>query len=286
MNKNEVLLQRSITGLIFSIVVLGLIITDRVGAVFLGVYIAGYGAFELARMVLPQQRNKWYITIGLTLLTVILLATMVPPAGHLFYYLTVLSCIMLVFGIVNMVKSVIDYHRYYWLVSLVYLGLPMGLFVSFIVNTAVYLPHFWIAVLLMIWMSDSFAYLVGSRIGKHKLYERISPKKSWEGFLGAGIITLPLAWLIGNHYFSNVHDLYDISIAEAGSTGMFWVLIATAAWLIGTLGDLVESSIKRTFQVKDSGNLLPGHGGILDRFDSFIYIIPFVLFLLVHFSKQ
>ena len=80
--------------------------------------------------------------------------------------------------------------------------------------------------------------------------------------------------------------MYGISPASVGSSGLFWTMIAAAAWIIGTMGDLVESSIKRTFGIKDSGNILPGHGGILDIFDSFIYILPFVLFLLSFYSQS
>lgn len=126
----------------------------------------------------------------------------------------------------------------------------------------------------MIWMADSFAYLIGSTFGKRKLLEKISPKKTWEGFLGAGLTTVLIAYVYGKYFYNEVSH-------TAITYPYFWVIIALIAWIIGTLGDLVESSVKRNFNIKDSGKLFPGHGGVLDRFDSFIYILPFVLLLLL-----
>lgn len=285
MNKNQVLKERSLTGIIFGVVVITLLTSGMYGALVLAMFIACIGTHEYIRMVFAKSKTKLAINITITILTIVLL-TMVHPYTSTYYALTLLSCFMLGLGILNMYIPFINHKRVYWLVSMFYFGFPFGLFISFLIHSEIYLPHFWVSVLVMIWMSDSFAYLVGSRIGKRKLFERISPKKSWEGFIGAGIISLPIAWWIGNTYFNTPADMYGITIENIGNPGFFWVLIAAAAWIIGTMGDLVESSIKRTFNVKDSGKLLPGHGGILDRFDSFIYILPFVLFLLVHYSKQ
>jgi phosphatidate cytidylyltransferase len=285
MNKNQVLRQRSLTGIIFGVIVVTLLTAGKYGALLFASFIACFSTFEYIRMIFPKSKSRLSMTLTLTVLTIGFLA-LITPENQYFYFLTIFSCIMMGAGILNMFISFIDHKRIYWLVSIFYFGFPFGLFISYLMHTPIYISNFWLSVLVMIWMSDSFAYLVGSRIGKTKLFERISPKKSWEGFVGAGIITLPIAWWIGNTYFNTSEDMYGISPEAIGSPGLFWVLVAAAAWIIGTLGDLVESSIKRTFNIKDSGKLLPGHGGILDRFDSFIYILPFVLFLLVHFTKQ
>ncbi|MBK8624714.1 MAG: phosphatidate cytidylyltransferase [Saprospiraceae bacterium] len=285
MNKNQVLRQRSLTGIIFGVIVITLLTSGEYGAILLAGFIACFSTYEYIRMVFPKSKSKLSYSLTLNILTICLIA-LISPQNEYFYFLTILSCIMMGAGILNMFISFIDHKHIYWLVSIFYFGFPFGLFISYLIHTPIYLPHFWLSVLVMIWMSDSFAYLVGSRVGKTKLFERISPKKSWEGFIGAGIIALPIAWWIGNTYFNTPTDMYGISLDAIGSPGLFWVLIASAAWIIGTLGDLVESSIKRTFNIKDSGKLLPGHGGILDRFDSFIYILPFILFLLIHFTKQ
>ncbi|MFL5752857.1 MAG: phosphatidate cytidylyltransferase [Bacteroidia bacterium] len=117
-------------------------------------------------------------------------------------------------------------------------------------------------IFLLIWSNDTFAYLSGSFLGKHKMYERISPGKTWEGTLGGAVLTLVASFFI-SRWFS-VLDLSD------------WMIIAAIVTVIGTLGDLIESMLKRSAGVKDSGSIMPGHGGILDRFDSLILATPFI----------
>ncbi len=170
-------------------------------------------------------------------------------------------------GILHLFKPFIKHRKQYPIISIFYLGLPLGLMASYFFKIDVYSTYFFILLISLIWASDSFAYLIGSRIGKRKLFERISPKKTWEGFIGGGFFTLLLGFI------------YSIFFVEYSV--IFWVLASLCVWIIGTLGDLVESSIKRNHDIKDSGKLLPGHGGILDRFDSFIYILPFILLLLL-----
>jgi len=125
--------------------------------------------------------------------------------------------------------------------------------------------------ILLIWASDTGAYMIGSKFGKHRLFERISPKKSWEGFFGGMLVALLAAWLD--------------SIWFPVLTLMEWMIISVIVVVTGTLGDLVESMLKRSIGVKDSGNILPGHGGILDRFDALLISIPFVFFYLFLIGK-
>jgi len=126
-------------------------------------------------------------------------------------------------------------------------------------------------VLNLIWANDSGAYIVGSLIGKNKLFERISPKKSWEGFIGGGIFSMLAAWLISLF-------VVEISLID-------WLVIAIITFIFGTFGDLIESLLKRMVKVKDSGHILPGHGGILDRFDSIIVSAPMVFIYLMVILK-
>ncbi|HRO07629.1 MAG TPA: phosphatidate cytidylyltransferase [Saprospiraceae bacterium] len=284
--QNDVLRQRSITGLIFAIVLIGLILSGKYGAMCLGVIILSGGTYEYIRMIFPNDKNKMVFVTAFNILFALTLILILPTYSNYYLYLLILSCISFIIGIVNLYKGFINHQKGYWLISVLYIGLPLGLFLNFIYNHANYSGFFWLAMFIMIWMSDSFAYLVGSKIGKRKLFEKISPKKSWEGFLGAGIITLPLAYFLGQSIFSDHGQLYNLRADIFPNIGLFWVIIACLAWVVGTMGDLVESSVKRTFSVKDSGTLLPGHGGILDRFDSFIYLLPFVLLLLFFYTQH
>lgn len=120
--------------------------------------------------------------------------------------------------------------------------------------------------LVIVWTTDSGAYFVGRKLGKHKLWPEISPKKTVEGFVG-GIVIAVIATII----FQLIVGL-DVSWA-------ILLLVAVVASIVGQLGDLVESAIKRHYGVKDSGKILPGHGGILDRFDSLLFVLPLLHFL-------
>lgn len=122
-------------------------------------------------------------------------------------------------------------------------------------NSIIYYPLFILMFFIFIWISDTGAYLVGSLFGKHKLFKRISPKKTWEGFLGGLILNIIAAFIINRFYPGN------LTLAN-------WIIFAIIIDIAGTFGDLTESLFKRSLKIKDSGKLIPGHGGILDRIDS------------------
>ena len=124
-----------------------------------------------------------------------------------------------------------------------------------------YLPV--LSVFIFVWTSDTFAYLIGRKLGKHKLFERISPKKTWEGFIGGIVFTVIAGAVFA--YFTKQNYVN-------------FMILGAVISVFGTLGDLVESMLKRSLKVKDSGNILPGHGGILDRIDAVIFVIPIAYF--------
>ncbi len=130
-----------------------------------------------------------------------------------------------------------------------------------------YFPHVVLGMIFFIWINDTGAYLVGSFLGKHKLYERISPGKTWEGTIGGVILCIALSFLM-------VRIFPELELKH-------WIAISVLVAVFGTLGDLVESMLKRIAGVKDSGNIMPGHGGVLDRFDSIFFATPFVFAYLV-----
>ncbi len=277
--------QRSITAIIFGIVVIGLLLSGRYGAAILAAIILIVGSYEYARMVLPDRKNAIISDVILSAIAAVLIVLFVKPYTSIYSIAVILSCSVMILGIINLYFNFIAHAQAHTLVSILYLALPLGLMISWVLHHENYSGMFWLGILIAIWMCDTFAYIVGSQLGKRKLFERISPKKSWEGFVGAGLLAIPIAYALGQGLFSGNASSYDVDIAIFGNDGVFWMLIAFLAWAVGTYGDLVESSIKRLFGVKDSGNILPGHGGALDRFDSFIYILPFVLFLLQFFTK-
>ena len=155
------------------------------------------------------------------------------------------------------------------LVPLFWIALPEMLLLHLMESVS---PSFVLAMFIIIWLDDTLAYCAGSLFGRHKLCERISPKKTVEGFVIAFVLTVAASAALGRiGYF-------------AGLRWNEWVGFAIVTVLFGTLGDLVESMIKRTCGVKDSGNILPGHGGILDRFDSVLMAVPASLVYLLVFE--
>ena len=129
-----------------------------------------------------------------------------------------------------------------------------------------YNPNILLGALILVWVNDTFAYLVGKNFGKQKLFEKISPKKTVEGFLG-GIFFACIASFFIASYTNTLNSTY-------------WLILSIIVSVTGTLGDLIESKFKRQAQVKDSGTIMPGHGGLLDRLDSIIFAAPFIYLFL------
>ena len=150
----------------------------------------------------------------------------------------------------------------YTFLGLIYVIIPFIFFYNVAYISGVYNFHLSLGFFLLLWANDTGAYIFGVKFGKKRLFERHSPKKSWEGFLG-GILTSIIVGALLSRYFLE-YDIYQ------------WMTIATLISCAGTMGDLVESMFKRSLKVKDSGNLLPGHGGVLDRFDGLLLSSPLV----------
>jgi len=189
---------------------------------------------------------------------------------HLSIYLPYLGYLLLVFVLeLYRKKENPLLNLAYTFLGQVYVVLPVSL-----LNRVAFLPigeeliynynHILLSLFIFIWANDTGAYLVGMAIGKRRLFERISPKKSWEGFIGGMVFAILSAWVIV--YFSPAIKLIQ------------WIGLAVLVVIFATFGDLTESLMKRTLNVKDSGNALPGHGGFLDRFDSMLFGIYALFF--------
>jgi phosphatidate cytidylyltransferase len=150
----------------------------------------------------------------------------------------------------------------YTFLGLIFIIIPFTFFHALAYVKGDFNFHFPLAFLLMLWANDTGAYLVGIKFGRTKLFERHSPKKTWEGFIGGVLIAVGAALIISHFY------------ADLG--WQQWVTVAVLISFFGTTGDLIESMFKRSINVKDSGGILPGHGGLLDRFDGLFLAVPVV----------
>ena len=162
----------------------------------------------------------------------------------------------------------------YTMLSQMYIALPFAMVnvLAFrgVGNGVVYNYLAPLSIFVFLWTNDTGAYLSGSLFGKHKLFPRVSPGKSWEGSIGGGLLVLLVSALVGMYQNSDMHE----TATELLLTVPQWMGLGLVVVFFGTWGDLVESLFKRTIGIKDSGNILPGHGGMLDRFDSSLMAIP------------
>jgi len=200
--------------------------------------------------------SKFNLEINIQELDVVLLAVTIVIS---------IKCILFLFY--DSVQKISISSKYLYLLG--YITLPFVFIVKISFGTNDYNPKIIIGLFILIWTNDTFAYLVGKSIGKHKLFERVSPKKTIEGFLGGAVFAAFAGFLISKFYIQPNPAFSSKSI-------LIWTIIALIVSVFGTIGDLIESKFKRIAGVKDSGSIMPGHGGILDRLDSVIFVAPII----------
>ena len=176
-----------------------------------------------------------------------------------------IKCILFLFY--DNIQNVSISSKYLYLLG--YITLPFIFIVKISFGTNDYNPKIILGLFILIWTNDTFAYLVGKSMGKHKLFERVSPKKTIEGFVGGMLFAAFAGFLISKLYIQPNPEFSSKSI-------LIWTIIALIVSVFGTVGDLIESKFKRIAGVKDSGAIMPGHGGILDRLDSVIFVAPII----------
>ena len=236
---------------------------------FLFLVITGLGTWEfltLAKKASKPQRLVGTLTAMLGLTGVYLWVTSDFENYSILLTLLPILSIPLLIELFNNNKAPFTNVAYTWMGTF-YLLIPFAclMLVSIVPNNDIDLFYNSKAVLgffILIWTNDTGAYLSGRQFGKHKLFERVSPKKTWEGFFGGVILCIGVAVVLA-HYFT------ELTILD-------WIVISLLIAIFGNLGDLIESRFKRSINVKDSGNILPGHGGILDRFDGVLIAAPWV----------
>lgn len=259
-------ITRSISGLIYIVVLIGATLFSEWSYQLLVLSFLLIGIFEFSKLVnikLSQAYSIAIFTIGITFIT----SNFIP-----FYYYNLISVIILTTLLIQLFKknsTQLEKHsKYLYLIGYIIIPFIALLKLPYIANT--YEPRIIIGIFILIWTNDTFAYLTGKSLGKNKLLERISPKKTIEGFLG-GLVFSIIAGFILSYFFSFYSSIIWISSAIFAST-------------FGTIGDLIESKFKRLASVKDSGKIMPGHGGILDRLDSIIFVVPFLYLIFKTFQ--
>lgn len=268
--KLKSLATRTLSGLIYIAIIIGCILGGELWVSILAALFAGLGTIELTKVLGGFRPTR------LPLLTVDIAASIcLSLACYGVPLLVWLFCIILRFieelyaKDENPVKS-LGISCF----TQIFIGVPCALLLANdIMFTSGYIL---LAVFFFLWLNDTGAYIVGSIFGKNRLFERISPKKSWEGFFGGlvfNLIAAVLFFLYCRDFFGYLHSLWQ------------WLGLAVIVTLFGTWGDLVESLVKRTMNLKDSGNIIPGHGGLLDRIDSMLMVMPavFVYFIIISF---
>ena len=261
------LVTRTITGILFILIMLGCFFFPSFYVFILLGGISLVGLYEHFQMLAPlpysPQRRVSYLFTALFFVSAYIIFNFCT-----FQVGILIGLIILFFLTVPACELYRKKETVYQNIGLTYLGMiwivfPFlwGAILTLLPGGAVLL----LSILIILWSSDTLAYVFGSLFGKRKLFERVSPKKSWEGFLLSLVTTSLLSPL-----------LFKIPYFQTGAVQhpLLWILFSVIIIVSGTFGDLVQSLFKRTVNVKDSGKILPGHGGILDRFDSFLFALP------------
>jgi phosphatidate cytidylyltransferase len=265
-NKYSNLVQRAITALVGGVLVLAASIYSDWTYFLIFAGILGFSQMEFYKLsgldgMLPLKTFGTILGLLIFALTFMVEKERLP---HEYLYL--------IFPLVSLTLFIKLYKKTdkkpftgvaYTYLGLFYVAVPFSLlnFAVFSVD-AVYHYEILVGCLLILWASDTGAYFAGTRFGKTKLFERVSPKKSWEGFLGGAFSAIVVAFVL-SQYFIVLEDWK-------------WLVIAGIIIIAGTYGDLIESLFKRSIEIKDSGTILPGHGGFMDRFDGLLLSAPFI----------
>lgn len=261
------LLVRVATGAVFGVVLLACILYNNISFGALFALVTCLAVNEFCNLVHEYKKTTFSTPVavvgGLYLFLAFFMMDKVAEPFMLFVPYLILIAFALVRELYKKADSPLDNMAYFAL-SQLYAALPFALLnILSTFGPGAYNYIMPLSIFIFLWCSDSGAYFVGSAIGRHRLFERISPKKSWEGSIGGGVLALVAAYVL---------SLFYPTLCAIEWMGMAAVVVVTGTW-----GDLIESCMKREMGIKDSGNILPGHGGILDRFDSAILAIPSVV---------
>ena len=270
------LITRSITGVIFVAAIVVCFMRPE-AMILLFAIVTGLSVWEYTGIVNGIENvcvNRFLATVAAVYFFLGMAgfcAGIVPSAVFIPYLLTVVY--MFISELYTKAPNPIN-NWAYTMLSQMYIALPFAMVnvLAFrgVGNGVVYNYLAPLSIFVFLWTNDTGAYLSGSLFGKHKLFPRVSPGKSWEGSIGGGLLVLLVSALVGMYQNSDMHE----TATELLLTVPQWMGLGLVVVFFGTWGDLVESLFKRTIGIKDSGNILPGHGGMLDRFDSSLMAFP------------
>jgi phosphatidate cytidylyltransferase len=265
--------QRTITGLLYVAVIIASVYLHPLAFILVFTVIMVLAMAEFYRLITTDD-IKPQVIMGIGTGIVMLASTFFIASGILplqILSVPVLLIFLLFFFELFHRNGKLSNNLAYTCFGLIYVSLPLSLlpFLGYPRGLLEgYTPDIILGYLILLWIYDTGAYIVGSFTGRHKIMENISPAKSWEGFFSGLIISIGVAFAVA--------ELFPVLNRTD------WIIIAALTVVTGTLGDFFESGLKRNAGVKDSGNLLPGHGGMLDRIDSVLLSVPFVfIFLLI-----
>lgn len=275
-DKIKNLITRSITGVIFVAAIVVCFMRPE-AMILLFALVTGLTVWEYTGIVNGIENvcvNRFLATVAAVYFFLSMAgfcAGIVPSAVFIPYLLTVVY--MFISELYTKAPNPIN-NWAYTMLSQMYIALPFAMVnvLAFrgVGNGVVYNYLAPLSIFVFLWTNDTGAYLSGSLFGKHKLFPRVSPGKSWEGSIGGGLLVLLVSALVGMYQNSDMHE----TATELLLTVPQWMGLGLVVVFFGTWGDLVESLFKRTIGIKDSGNILPGHGGMLDRFDSSLMAFP------------
>ncbi|HSZ26437.1 MAG TPA: phosphatidate cytidylyltransferase [Cytophagaceae bacterium] len=212
------------------------------------------------------QTNKVFgIFLGLLLFTITFLVTIGYLSSSVYLIFFALVFVLFLIELFQIHDKPFERTAFSFL-AIVYTALPYALLNYAVLKSGQYNFQILLGILLLLWANDTGGYFGGRFLGKHKLYERISPKKTWEGSISGALLSLIISGIL-SYFF---HDFSPV----------IWVGLSLIIIVAGSMGDLVESQLKRSLSIKDSGSSIPGHGGFLDRFDGLIVSIPFIVLYL------
>ena len=269
--------QRVITGLIFGAIVIVGILAHQWSYRVVFLLIGGLCLWEFLSMTLEREPKNWAFyrkVLGVALgLLPALVAIGVLNQSLVLYILVAGSFLLLPVELFAQSKQPFSNVAMMFM-GMLYIGLPIALAIlmSTDFKSGDFAPSTVLGILLMVWASDVAAYFGGRTFGKRKLFPRISPKKTWEGAI-SGLFGAMTAGALIYFLYQKLPVFRTLDLQD-------WLILGAITAVFGITGDLVESMLKRSVNIKDSGNLLPGHGGFLDRFDAFIFVIPFAFLYL------